>query len=304
MKKMLPRQLKLSLKKALGLQKSYDYCLYLESVDYICNLRCEYCNIHIGSKQGTIRDNVLDFQALIDMLSQQQKKFLIIISGNGEPFLVPHIVDHIVEITKKHYVSIITNLTTDNIDEFCRKVSPKSVNAITASLHIKELERKNLFNKYVENFKLCQKKGFNIQAAEVAFPDLLPEINKYKDKLRQHGIKLGFNEFQGEYNGKQYPDAYTLEERKKFNLSLDKDSVNKFYQKGKKCNAGFNLGFVHYTGVVYPCMQIKKFNIGNLKQGIVFKENLVTCPFNKCLCPINHFNPYLFEKALNACKEK
>jgi MoaA/NifB/PqqE/SkfB family radical SAM enzyme len=293
----LPDKFKLHLKKILKIQKEYDYCLYVESIDFICNLKCVYCNVDITSKTGKIKENRLDFQPLLKILNEVDKTFLIAISGNGEPFLLPDIIDNIIEVTKKHYVSIVSNFTTENIPEFCERVSPKRIKSIIASLHPQELERKKLTDKYINNFILCREKGFNVDPVIVAYPGQLSEILKKAEFFKQRGVDVKFAEFNGEYEGKKYPGAYTHEQRKE--LDLGPFIKEKWFQKGKLCNAGFNIGFVHYDGVVFPCTQVKSFSLGNLEQGIQFREKLLVCPLEECRCPINYFDYYLFEKALN-----
>ena len=58
-------------------------------------------------------------------INKTNKIFKIEFTG-GEPFLIPNIIEACEELTKKHYIEIISNFTSDRITEFCRVRSPES----------------------------------------------------------------------------------------------------------------------------------------------------------------------------------
>jgi organic radical activating enzyme len=298
------------------IRQDYDAELHW-ALTFRCNLNCFYCfNHHLISLTrikaalrlgilGIIKHFLLGFwnkktltpinvSALINSLERTKKIFNISFTG-GEPFLVPNLIDACIAITKKHYISLITNLTTGNIKEFAKKINPKRVIYITASLHIKELERLNLLDTYIENFKLCQRKGFNIFAIEVAYLPILDEIEKYKTYFREKGIEIIFSPFQGYYNRKSYPMSYTPEELRI--VGLNTLHLEKFKSRGKICNAGYNIAVVSPTGSIIPCYQ-RHSALGNIYEKIEFMNKLITCPFNFCRCPFNTSGSYLFSKAL------
>ena len=121
-----------------------------------CNLYCAYHDVP-GKECAELSE--INIPALMKTLDAVKKVFKMSFTGGGEPFLVPNIVEACVELTKKHYVSFSSNLTSGKIPDFCKRVSPKYVLYIIASLHIKELERLDLMDRYVSNFLLCKKKG-------------------------------------------------------------------------------------------------------------------------------------------------
>lgn len=226
----------------------------------------------------------INIPALIRTLNHANKTFLISFSGGGEPFLVHNIVEACTKITRRHYIGINTNLTSKKFEEFCEKIEPERVMYIRASLHFKELERLNLLDRFINNFRLCKEKGFNIAATEVAYPSLLGEVESYKRFFKERGIELRFMFFLGEYNGKRYPNSYTEKEITTF--GLDKPFIKSLYgRKGKKCNVGYNVSLVSVTGDAVGCTAIK-MNLGNIYKKIEFRNTMVTCPVNFCSCPI------------------
>ncbi len=248
----------------------------------------------IRSKLYEKRIAPINIPALINSLEKAKKTFRIHFTG-GEPFLIPNLVDASVEITKKHFVYVTTNLITGKTMEFAEKINPQRVVKFTASLHIKELERLNLVDKYIDTYQLYRKRGFRIRAWEVAYPALLGEADKYKKYFHERGVELHFNPFIGYYNGKLYPESYTSEEFQIF--SLDNSSCEVYNSKGKICNAGYNTGLVSPTGDIRPCYQ-RSEEMGNIYGEIKFADKLTTCPFSFCACPYFARDTYLFGKAV------
>jgi len=242
--------------------------------------------------RGKIRP--IDIPALMRALAKTKKTFKISFTG-GEPFLIPNFVNAMQELSKKHYIHVITNLVTGDIKGFAERINPERVLSIHASLHIKELERLRIVDKFIGNFLLCRRKGFNINAFEIAYPPLLSEVEKYRFFFRKKGIDIYFSPFIGVYNGRCYPASYTAWEREVFGIT--KSDVIPYHQKGKICNAGYNVGVVSPTGDISVCSQIGE-KIGNIYEKIQFRSELTICPYDNCDCPLNFIDRYLFEKAL------
>jgi len=259
-----------------------------------CNMNCQYCfDFDKKSKKfGEILE--INIPELIKTLNKTNKFFRINFIG-GEPFLTPNIVEACIQLTKKHYVSFNTNLTSTKLKEFCENINPKKVSYILAALHIKELEKRNLLNRYIDNFLLCKQKGFNIIAIVVAHPSLINEVEKYTKFFKEKNIDIKFTAFIGKYNEKNYPDEYTTKERNIFKINK-KDNKNS-NQKGKICNAGYNSGIIQPNGDIFRCLNINE-KIGNIYNNILFDEHLIKCPVEFCGCPLKDYDKYLFNKAL------
>ncbi len=273
----------------------YDAWLNLIA-SYQCNLECNYCiaGIRYVSEIFTKTDNI-NISALKNTLNDSNKIYRITFSG-GEPLLVPNIVELCSELTKKHFIGLTTNLTSKKVKDFAEKINPERVLSIVASCHIKELERLNLLSRYIDNFLLCKNRGFTIWAIEVGYPPLLKEVDKYKKYFLEKGIDLTFCPYMGTYKGKIYPDSYSENEVKI--LGLREKDINRFYQYGKLCNAGYNVGIINPNGDITYCSFINK-SLGNIYEGIKFNDKLIRCPFKFCNCPVNMYDPYLFRKAIS-----
>ena len=90
-----------------------------------CNLNCPYCINNYPDKKNAELPSI-DIPALLGFLERTKGVFRINFTC-GEPFLVPNLVEACVEITKKHYVSFNTNLTSSRVKDFADKISPKNV---------------------------------------------------------------------------------------------------------------------------------------------------------------------------------
>lgn len=260
-----------------------------------CNLNCKYC-FNQERVYGEIK--TIYIKRLLKTLKLSKKKYLISLTGGGEPFLVKNFIELCEELTKYHYISIITNLTSNKIKEFAKKINPEKVDSIVASMHLEELYNKGLMKMFISNLKILQKKGYNLIVTEVAYPGLINDFNKYNSFIKQINCKLEFYPFFGDYKKKHYPESYTEEELKFFGL---KNSF-KFYrvfQYDRLCNAGYNIIFAKPNGDINICPRIP-IKLGNIYEKINFRNNMVKCPNKFCTCPLNDSdNIYMFNKAKN-----
>ena len=242
--------------------------------------------------------NIIDIDKLINTLDKTGKVFRVSFTG-GEPFLIPNIIEVCIELTRKHYVSFNTNLVLPVMREFAEVIIPDRVLNVHASLHFEELEKKNLFESYISNFKLLAGKGFNIYAEAVAWPGSDVIAGNYRKLLAGHGIEFSFAPYIGKLNDSEFPDSYKAEDFTNYNLN--KEQIKWFRQKGEVCNAAFNAGVVFSNGDIYPCFQIKE-KMGNVYEDINFNSELTICPAKRCACPLNKYDEYLFSKASNIKK--
>lgn len=274
-----------------------------------CNLNCVYC-ITVCPDKKTAPTPSIDIFPLMATLEKANKVFNISFTGGGEPFLVPNLVEACIEITKKHYVSFDTNLTSTQIKRFAETVPPDRVTRILASAHIKELERRKLLITYINHFLLLKEKGFDIGAKAVAYPPLFREVEKYRQFFKENNIELEFVSFFGNYGGKEYPFSYTRDELEVFGLSQLNDIKELGlgqphrvrYRHQKICNAGYNIGEIVGGGDIYICNYIKS-GIGHIYEGIKFRKSVIICPFKSfCRCAFYRMDAYLFERARKECK--
>jgi MoaA/NifB/PqqE/SkfB family radical SAM enzyme len=236
----------------------------------------------------------IDIARLLKTLDQTGLIFRISFTG-GEPFLVPNLVEACEAIAQKHFLSFNTNLTSPRIPEFANRISPDRVVLLHASLHIQELQARSLTERYIRNYRICQEAGFPMMAVQVGYPPLLRDVESYRKFFGQRGVPIRFYTFEGEYEGRSYPDAYSKEEADVF--GFDHSVVGRFHTHGFLCNAGYNVGIVSLDGGIHPCFKLIHSDLGHIYSRIEFFKHLTPCPFDFCGCPMHEYDPMLYQVA-------
>lgn len=287
--------------------RNYTAWLHWNPTDK-CNLACTYCLTKQTSNTENNRSswqifnqkekiNTIAIDKFNQTLEQTKLTFKISFTGGGEPFIIPNLVELCGVLAKKHFLSFNTNLTSNKISNFIKIVPPEKVMDIGASLHVDELFRLNLQNRFIENYLLLRKNGYNICAREIAHPSFSSRVPQIKKYFSARGIEVHFDPYVGEYKSKQYPEAYTSEELNQFGLQrLHNNTENIHQQENKICNAGYNAAYISPTGEIFQCPSIPK-KIGHIYTEIKFQETLSNCTADFCVCPLNKYDTPLFEKA-------
>lgn len=261
---------------------------------YRCIFNCDYC-FFLNPIKRTAPALPIDIPALVSALDGSGRTVRLSFGGGGEPFLVPNLVEACRAVTQNHYISFTTNLISKNIPSFAATVDPRRVVLLIASLHIKELERLRLVDRYVRHYHLCAEKGFPISPDAIAYPPLLPEVERYRNLFNRRGVPIKFSPFIGLHRDRFYPDSYTDEEIARW--GLDPEVRTNYRQKKKLCNAGYNMGVVNQHGDVWPCWKIPE-SLGHIATGFTFRRDLVRCPFDFCGFPFTYFDPDRFDLAV------
>ncbi len=261
-----------------------------------CNLNCKYCSMGIAQTKN-LKIEKIQIDKLLKTLKRTNKIFKICFTG-GEPLLIPNIVEATEKVTRDHYMSMVTNLISGKIKEICNRVDPQKVHWINATLHIDELERSDLVDKFMDNLVYCRDHNFHMNPVMVGHPDFMSRFNKYKNMLHKEGYKIDILPFFGYHKEKKYPEGYSEEELEVFDISSEHlEGEKRFFRKGKLCNVGYNVVIADEKGDIYSCYNILE-KLGNLYNEIKLKNGIVKCPAEFCSCPVSLFDDYLFQRAL------
>jgi MoaA/NifB/PqqE/SkfB family radical SAM enzyme len=264
-----------------------------------CNINCEYCCLMEKTKKKA-KAIPVNIPELLKTLTTTGKTFKIEFTG-GEPLLVPNIVQVMEALSKKHFFMMCSNLLSQKIKQICERIDPERFLIINASMHIGELEKHNLVDKYLKAVLMCKDHKFPIHCLIVGYPPFLKKIEKYRTILKNLGLTTQTIPFFGTYHNKKYPESYTKRELEQFHITEEVyEGEKRFFRKGKICNAGYNVVTVNVNGNIYNCHKIQKYR-GNIYKGFRFSKKLIRCPSNFCPCPFPIFDPYLFKKAIQEC---
>lgn len=261
-----------------------------------CNFTCEYC---FYAKEYLAVENPKVGNYSPGHISQQfddtGQEWYIYLNG-GEPFLYPKFTELCEQLTRKHFISINSNISTSNCLAFADRINPEKVYSIEASLHIEEREQRTGFKKYLKNFLNFQDKGFPIQVVYVTYPEFFDRIEDDLQMLKDEGVKIvNLKVFRGYYKSKYYPQAYTEKQRAIIEKhALDKNEINILEESlsyfGKKCGAGFDFFLMDPEGDVRRCSSSAK-SYGNFFQGNFSIDKFArACPFHQCSCPYEGMN--------------
>ena len=302
-------------------QKSFDIALNW-ALTTTCNLRCRYClsgslRPSLASKLGRVLDfcsrnffarraqsSIIkknDIDRIVSSLDKSGRIYEVTLSG-GEPFCSPDFMPLCSALTRNHFLGVVSNLTfSAGVRAFSEMILPDRVTVIDASLHFKELERCNLSSLFIDNFLLLKSRNFNVRVWAVAYPEYIDEIDKYRQFYISKGIGFTLRPFVGWYRGRFYPSGYSAKEIAI--LALDSGDLTAFFRKGQLCNAGYNAFYIGENGSVFPCSRFAALPgpaepFGNISSEIIFRTELMHCPFDLCTCPFPHYNKDLFYKAL------
>lgn len=267
----------------------YDASIHWSVTDR-CNFSCSYC---IGASAPPVDPKPIDVPRLLDALDATGRRVLVRFTG-GEPTLVPNFPQAVRAISERHYVAIISNLSTPAFDETLNLVPSARLLRVVASFHYEELRRRDLLDVFARRVRRLRSLGVPTDVEAVATPDKATRVEEVADATRRLDFAFQWVPYFGDLGGARYPEAYTANDLRCFGISEERRSV--FFRKGTPCNAGVNAFVAFSSGAAHPCHHIKR-NVGNVYEGISFADELTTCPARRCGCPLPAYDPPLMEKA-------
>ncbi len=258
-------------------------------IAYECNYRCTYCHAPKPWNPQTRKTRYPGIKKWIEIWEKVYENYgecEMVISG-GEPFIYPNFMELMISLSKLHIVEFCTNLFFD-MRPIVDDMNPERVRVGT-SYHpeFSELEV------FIKKINFLKDNGFETWVNFVPWPPFLPQLEDIKNTLQQNGIKIILQPFIGQYEGKQYPQGYTNEEKKLLGIFKDEANIktvdfkttNESNKKGKLCRMGQNYAFIHPDGEVERCCKDHSLKLGNIMDG-TFKllEEPMPCQADECNC--------------------
>ncbi len=182
------------------------------SLHKTCNFLCEYC---FHTSKVRLEKKFVSFnkiESAINKLNRLDKIITFTLTG-GEPFLHPQFIDMCKALSKKHYFSIITNLSTDNIIQFSKEINPENVISIYASLHYNFRKRKESISSFINSVKRLRDAGFNVVVDQVMTPPVIKQIEIILTDFEKEKIEIIPTAFKGLHRGRDYPPSYSEKEK-------------------------------------------------------------------------------------------
>lgn len=267
-----------------------------------CNYRCPYCWFH-GKWQDIEQINrypgietlVRVWRRIYELYGSVHLELL-----GGEPMTYPGIDEFIRQVLEFHTLGITTNLSQDMglIEGLPEKL--RSRLRLYASFHPLFAD----LDVFIEKVASLREHGYNCNINFLAWPGQLAAFPAFKKAVEERRMHYGILTFWGEYNGKQYPAAYSDTERALIDPSVGKRGGESYQTtpvitQGKLCNAGHTYGVIQPDGRVIRCggggFGGKEEEVGN----IFDPDFLLFDQPRPCLvehCPCNEWAELLVEK--------
>ena len=254
------------------------------NIHYTCNYRCPYCFFDgkwVEYKKRNIYLSVDEWMLYWDEIYKKYGRSYILITG-GEPFIYPNFIELIERLSQIHYpINISTNASGD-LESFVKRIDPDRV-SLSVSL---QLNFENV-DSFLKKVKFLRAHRFQGCINFVAYPPFIKQVNFLLEQFKSIGEELKIIPFWGKYQDKDYPFAYTDEEKKI--IGINGTWFNKVRKKDSICLAGFNSAIIFPDGKVARCGQIgEKVLVGNfLDQGFKLLDKPLPCDAEFCPCDEN-----------------
>ncbi len=187
-----------------------------------CNYRCPYCffSSDILGEKLQAHASPKQWQSAFDATGYI---WLLHMTG-GEPIIYPSFTELSEALTRRHFISINSNLSRP-FQSFAERIDPARVSFINAGFHLEERERRSDNSAFLKNAELLKSKGFPLLVSIVATPSALERFQEASDILAQIGIVPIPKVLRGPHEGQHFPEAYT---------DLDKARFRKFAELARQ----------------------------------------------------------------------
>lgn len=259
---------------------------------YSCNFRCPYCFYTSAGWTELAQKNLYkppeEWEAVWERVYQRYGRCQLRVTA-GEPFTYPRFVATVARVTKWHDVQITSNCSyTQAMKEFVVAVDP-SQSEVDCTFHPLQAD----LDIFLKNVLLLRRYKFTANVCYLAYPPQMPKMLEYKRRFAENNIYMNMAIFWGKYKDKDYPFAYTDEEKRWIKevigyevgpetVNLDPIPIN-----GKVCGAGQRYAVIHADGKVYRCGQLahEHQSIGNFfEPDFKLFEKGQVCTVDYCRC--------------------
>jgi MoaA/NifB/PqqE/SkfB family radical SAM enzyme len=255
-----------------------------------CNFDCQYCFRQHSARHPAPERTTFSPETISSAFDGTGRQWHIYMTG-GEPLLYPRFVEIATALTRKHRISLATNLSTSNVLEFADSIDPAMVGFIDVSLHLLERERRHeSIDELVHRIIHFQYRRFSIRISYVAWPPLLGRMASDFARFRDAGItSIVARPFQGRHEARRYPRDYTpaqMDMLRQLGMGASDGLLldGNVSLLGRKCLAGFTSFTMDAAGDVRRCPSLDDAH-GNFFDGS-FRPNpcLTRCTVRKCGC--------------------
>lgn len=152
-----------------------------------CDFRCPYC--FCMSAWADPGDEFSDIDRIVEGFDLLDRTCYINMTG-GEPFIFPDFIELCKRLTERHYIGINTNLSSPLVHRFAQEIDPSRVLLINGSVNLRERQKRNLMDDYIEKVHLLASKGIFVTPTYVAYPSEVKDLDSVYEFFKSIGIIL------------------------------------------------------------------------------------------------------------------
>ena len=271
-----------------------------------CNFRCAYC-FHSNRLLAAKITPPAPVEHLARFFDHSGLRWHLHLTG-GEPFHYPRFVELCRLLTKRHVISINSNVDSRKILQFVQMINPDDVDFINCAVHLQQRTQRKRLPHFIEHVRALRTAGFDAFVTSVMYPEVFPLFLVHWDELAANGLMPWPKAFRGDYAGKRYPESYSDEERAliveyseraerfykdQFSLRDDRPTIDPVIDRevfldgipsfvGRQCAAGRNMVRINGKGDIFRCGP--KTRLGNIVTG-EFERMPAPAPCNDRFCP-------------------
>ncbi|HRY28507.1 MAG TPA: radical SAM protein [Elusimicrobiota bacterium] len=273
-----------------SLERPQRQVVFAWDMHYSCNFRCPYCfytltGWHELAKKSTYK-SAEEWKRVWHRLYEKYGSCHIRITA-GEPFTYPGFVDVLAALSQEHWVQVTSNLSLRPLlEDFVRRANNRRVE-LDCTFHPFEAK----FEDFLQNVLLLRGRGFIANVCYLAYPPQMARMEEFKRRFKENGIHMNMAVLWGRYAGKEYPHAYTPEEKRwikeviGYEIGPETVGLEPIPTKGKICGAGQRYAVIHADGRAVRCGQLGEETIGNiLDENFELFQTGRPCPSDYCRC--------------------
>lgn len=273
-----------------------------------CNLKCPYCFGNPKPPPAHWPAEISQRLVQLEEFFAQTGRWSLDMSG-GELTIHPDFADFCTRLAGAgHEVMFFTNGTVPLAKVFSEGRLEK-IKRVTLSYQVahETVERYN--RAFEENITLLQQHGVEVCINYVLYPQRRDDPAQIRHRFDRPGVELQFRAFQGEFQKRQYPFAYSRDEKADFAQVGDLRAMflmehGYYLPTFKACRAGSQTFYISFrTGGVYVCEQLQQSQLADFtadNAAEIFLSRVspvpIRCPAKRCTCRLTIDQEAFLEK--------
>ena len=223
-----------------------------------CNYRCFYC---VAAGANNVPVQRFDLDRIHSAYAQIQSKVIVTSfdCGGGEPTVHPQFPDLLRICAQYGAVSFPSN-NSQNPERWLPKDGTAKRIMVRSALHP---EAEGNLERYAAHARFLIDAGCYFTSTFIAHPTRIPKISEYQDYFQSRGIPFDPVSFIGHYEGREYPHAYSEEEKNLVGLggssrywlhSIEPHVTRIRNFRGIPCIAGYRSIYISSQGMLRRCV--------------------------------------------------